>query len=595
MLRPSVVLVDLALVIALGGLGMLGAWLLRRRTTVSVKNLYLAAGLTGLALVVSVAVRAWSAVLVLAPIAAPALAGASSGRRWRLADLGAGEELRQYELSRRWVWQPAPDRRPGERRYIASQGEIVHERPWPVDVEYVPMTGQGDRGARLPLGEGQHVFECGGTGTGKTTTARRLLAARTLADRAAALLIDQKGDPEDEEQLRRIAAAAGRPFVLFDPRDPGTDRWQPLWGAPADVAARAVESIKKSEPYYADVLRQHLNLIVEVLHASDRWPPSFPLLVDVARSNRYEMICDLAVGLGAEHRLLKRRVEEHADWVSSRDGKKDLAGGLVRLELVMGAAWRQVLTPRLTPDGAAVGVRLVEAIKAGAVVMWRTYADDMPDEAAAITVLALADLHAAAGQAGAPWTLMLDEFGAVIHMAAARGVAILQRARSHHGQVIVICQSAADIEALSQQPGLLPSLSDNFSAFVAHRQTAPETRDWLAKLMGTRAIWQSTDQAPGLTAMPTGSGSRRRVREFRIGSDVFATLRRGEAVIYTTLGPDPERASILPARLPANKPHRIGHGDRHPAEIPVHREETLPIAVHHTPPAPSGEIDIDDI
>ena len=69
-------------------------------------------------------------------------------------------------------------------------------------------------------------------------------------------------------------------------------------GAPADVAARAVEPIKTSEPYYADVLRQHLNLIVEVLHASDRWPPSFPLLVVAARSNRYETICDLAAGLG---------------------------------------------------------------------------------------------------------------------------------------------------------------------------------------------------------------------------------------------------------------------------------------------------------
>ena len=455
------------------------------------------------------------------------------------------------------------------------------------------MTAQGERGARLPLGEGQHVFQCGGTGTGKTTTARRLLAARTLAHGAAALLIDQKGDPEDEQQLRRLAAAAGRPFVLFDPRSRDTDRWQPLWGAPADVAARAVEPIKKSEPYYADVLRQHLNLIVAVLHAADRWPPSFPLLVDAARANRYETICDLAAGLGDEHRVLKRRVEEHAEWVGSRDGKKDLAGGLVRLELVMGAAWREVLTPRLTPDGGTVAVSLVQAVKVGAVVMWRTYADDMPDEAAAITVLALSDLHAAAGQAGAPWTLMLDEFGAVIHMAAARGVAILQRARSHHGQVIVICQSAADIEALSQQPGLLPSLSDNFAAFVAHRQTAPETRDWLAKLMGTRAIWQSTDQAPGPSAMPTGGGSRRRVREFRIGSDAFATLKRGEAVIYTTLGPDPERASILPARLPSNDPNRIGHADQHPAEIPVHPEETLPLAVHHTQPSPDGRTDVD--
>jgi hypothetical protein len=212
-------------------------------------------------------------------------------------------------------------------------------------------------------------------------------------------------------------------------------------------------------------------------------------------------------------------------------------------------------------------------------------------------VLALSDLHAAAGQAGAPWTLMLDEFGAVIHMAAARGIAILQRARSHHGQVIVITQSAADIEALSQQPGLLPSLSDNFSAFVAHRQTAPETRDWLAKLMGTRAIWQSTEQTSAHGAMGSGSGTRRRVREFRIGSDVFATLHRGEAVIYTTLGPDPERASILPARLPSEGPNRIGEGGQHPAEIPVHPEETLPIAAHHTPPPPEGrrEVDTNDI
>src|SRR5450755_4064561 len=209
MLSPGFVLLDLAMVIALGVLGILGAWLLRRQTTLSVKNLYVAAVLVGLAFGASVAARAWSAVLVLAPLAAPALTGAASGRRWRLADLGPGEELRQHELSRRWVWQPAPSRRAGERMYIASQGEIIHKRPWPDDVEYVPMTARGDRGARLPLGEGQHVFECGGTGTGKTTTARRLLAARTLAHGAAALLIDQKGDPEDEEQLRR-SGAGGR-------------------------------------------------------------------------------------------------------------------------------------------------------------------------------------------------------------------------------------------------------------------------------------------------------------------------------------------------------------------------------------------------
>lgn len=124
-------------------------------------------------------------------------------------------------------------------------------------------------------------------------------------------------------------------------------------------------------------------------------------------------------------------------------------------------------------------------------------------------------------------------------------------------------------------------------------QSAPETRDWLAKLMGTRELWQSTDQTSGHSTC--GKGSRRRVREFRIGSDQFAALERGEAVIYTTLGPDPERASILPAQLPDDPPTRIGEGNQHPCEVLVHPEDTLPGAVHHHQQPPAvGELDLDD-
>jgi hypothetical protein len=208
-------------------------------------------------------------------------------------------------------------------------------------------------------------------------------------------------------------------------------------------------------------------------------------------------------------------------------------------------------------------------------VLWRTYVDDMPKEAAMITVLALADMYAAAQQARAPWTLLLDEFGGVMHIAAGRALAMLQRGRSHHGQVIVVTQSAADPEALTGQPGLLASLTDNFSGFAIHRQNAPETRDWLAKLTGTTAIWQSTDQTAAHGAAHSGRGSRRRVRQFRIGADQFAELERGEAVIYTTLGGPPVRARVLRARLPREEPARVGAGECHPCEIAVHPARTL--------------------
>ncbi len=586
------VVADVAAVLAFGALGALGAWMTRRFTTVSARNFYAPAAVSVSVLGVAVALRAWGAVMGVAPVCAFAVASATHGRRMRLADLGAGEELRSHEQARRWLWQQAPPRRPGERTYLRSQGELVHRRPWPDDVAYVPM-GHADRdGMRLPLGEGQHIFACGATGSGKTTTMRRVLAARTLTQRAGLLILDQKGDQEDVEQMSRLAAAAGVPFVLIDPLDAASDRYQPLWGTPAQVAARAVEPIKQSEPYYYDVLRLHLDTVCRVLHAADRWPPSIPFLIDACHPQHYEGLKGVAHGLGEQHRQLVRRVAEHGEYVSSRKGNEDLSGGSARLHVALALANREIVTPRIAPDGEAVGVGLVDALRARAVVMWRMHADVMPDEAAAMTVLALADLHDAAGQAGVPWTLMLDEFGAVIKMAASRAVAILQRGRSHGGQVIVVTQSVADPEALSGQPGLLPSLTDNFSGVVAHRQTAPESRDWLAKLMGTRALWQSTNQTSGHGTQHSGRGSARRVREFRIGSDTFAELGRGEAVIYTSLGPDPLRTSILPVEFDDRQPERIGAGPRHACELPVHPELRLPSVVEAAGEGPSpGEID----
>jgi hypothetical protein len=589
-LGPQEALLDLAATFLLGVGGIAGAWLLRRRSGLSVRNLYLPAAGLALVLAVSVAVRWWAGALLALPLAAPWIAGSAVGRRWRLSDLGAGEELRSHELSRRWIWQPASELPPGERRYLRSQGELVHERAWPDNIEYVSMTSQRDAGPRLPLGAGQHVVLFGATGAGKTTTARRLIAARTLAQHAALFVLDQKGDDDDVQEMRRLAAAAGAPFVLFDSQDPDTDRWQPLWGTPDGVAARCVEPIKQSEPYYYDVLRRHLDIVCKVLHAADRWPPSVPFLVDACAPIRYPHVLAIAERLSDDHAKLTRRAKEHARYVTSSKGADDLSGGAFRLEVALALASRQLFTPRMTSDGDTVGVRLVEALRERAVVMWRTHADTMPDEAAALSVLALADLHDAAEQARAPWTLLLDEFGAVIEMAAQRGVAILQRGRSHGGQVIVITQSVADIEALTGQSGLLASLTDNFTGVVAHRQTSPESRDWLAKLFGTRAIWQHTNQTTAHGSQNSGNGSARRVREFRIGSDVFSSLGRGEAVIYTPIAGNPARAQIFPINLADATPSRIDQtGPRQACEVPVHPEDALPELAHTTSQPTAGD------
>jgi hypothetical protein len=399
----------------------------------------------------------------------------------------------------------------------------------------------------------------------------RVVAARALADRSAVFAIDQKGDEQAEGMLREIAAAAGRAFILIDPRAKNTDRWQPISGEVGDVVARTVEPIKASEEYYSDMLRLYLGVVSGVLWHAGMWPPSLPFLIDCCQLPRFGQLLDLSSG----DPDLRRRVEDAGDWICSSEGRKAVGGGAVRLQVVMGEAWRPVLAPRVTPSGEHVAVSLAQAMRERAVVLWRTYVDDMPKEAAMITVLALADLYAAAQVARAPWTLLLDEFGGVMHIAASRALAMLQRGRSHHGQVIVVTQSAADPEALTQQAGLLASLSDNFSGFAIHRQNAPETRDWLAKLMGTTALWQSTDQTVGHGTAHTGHGSRRRVRQFRVGSDTFADLQRGEAIIHSTIAGAPKRTPVLRVRLRPREPARIGLGERHACEISVHPASTL--------------------
>ena len=115
----------------------------------------------------------------------------------------------------------------------------------------------------------------------------------------------------------------------------------------------------------------------------------------------------------------------------------------------------------------------------------------------------------------------------------------MQRARSSRGQVALSTQSVADIASATGNEQLLASLPDNFTGFVLHRQTSPESRAWLAMLLGTREIWQSTDRTGGGGARTDGSDSRRRAAEFVVRPDDFKGLGTGEAILWTTMGPTP--------------------------------------------------------
>jgi hypothetical protein len=115
--------VVLASIVA-GAIGVAVAWWLRRYTTLSIRNAYLAAVVLSMLAVAAVAVAVWVVAAVLAPLATFAVSASLMGRQWRLSDLGAGEELRRYEQQRRWIWQAlrlaAPESASGSPRRARS-------------------------------------------------------------------------------------------------------------------------------------------------------------------------------------------------------------------------------------------------------------------------------------------------------------------------------------------------------------------------------------------------------------------------------------------------------------------------------------------
>ncbi len=544
----SVTSAVLGLLVVGGVGGAIAARLVWLRSDLSPQNWYLALAVASALLVVSIAAALPPTLILLAGLLVIASAvGSLLGFRWRQQARGAAGELKEHEDARRLLWR-AP-KRPELRRRIGSQGELITERRWPDGMPYVPM-GAGDDLGRVPRGQGRHVLVLGGTGSGKTVSAGRITAGRVLADHVPAFVLDPKGDEDLYEQLRELARYRGVPFVVFDPFDPESDRWDPLWSPePGRTVARVLSPIETSEPYYADQLRIHLGVVAEALAVLGLWPASMPLLLEAAQTEKFAAIRDLVSAHGAPPEIA-RRIEEQAAIVFSKSGERDIASGAARLRVVAGTSWRDVLNPR--DDRRAV--QLPAALRAGAIVLWRTWVEDIPEEAEAITTLALADAIAAAAEIrgeGIEWLVIVDEFGSVLTgKAARRALGILGRARTAGGQAVIVTQSAADVPTATENPSMLESLSDNFGGFVIHRQTSAESREWVAKLFGTREMWQSTDRTSGGGRFAEGTGSRRRAREFVVRPDELKEVGVGQAYVWAPSGPPPALVDVaIPPRL----------------------------------------------
>lgn len=465
---------------------------------------------------------------VLAVAMLPVLAGAAMAAKttWTLRRraLGAGGQLRQYELERRSLrrWLTAPTTQATAQ--IKTGGELVYRRE--ITVPTIALDNKGT--LKVASGPGRHIFACGRTGSGKTRTIERLLAHRLRAG-AGIVVIDPKPDPGLHDFLRAAAAAVGRPFYLIDPSHPDAVPYNPLAdkepSTAADVAAAGYEF---SEPHYLTAMQLHLDVCARVIDAH-HGHVTLPLLAQVSGDTGEQRLRHWAHGTP-----LDEDVSSHFDELTaSRARREAVAAAVIRMRGVANRRW----APSWHPDDQGRTLSLRDAVRERAVILLRPISALGHTEAQIVSAMILADLAACCTQLDQErddWVCFVDELSAVLGTRGMEGlIALYQRARSAGGQMIVATQSTADLAAFTDNDRFTDSLAENWSTLIAHTQVTQTSREWISMLCGTREVWQSTDRTVGHGVSTEGSGSARRAAEFMVHPDELHQLTVGEVVVYT--------------------------------------------------------------
>lgn len=443
------------------------------------------------------------------PLAASATAGALSWHRYT-----SGGARRERER-----------RRVGPAQLALRELRLRRRRRRRVRGERLALgVARERRLVEVPFGRsrGIHGLLVGATDSGKTVTAASIAQA-TLRSGSAVIAVDPKGDDDLRDLLRSEAERADVPFLSWSPTGPCTYNVARR-GDPSEVADKVLSGHEWSEPHYLSVALRFVQREVEVLRACE----AEPSLASIARYMHPERLEGLAARRGED---VAERVESLTDDLPKRM-LEDLAGARSRVALLADSEFGRWLGP--AEDGRPE-IDLGEVVRSGGVAYFRLESDRYEQLGRLLGASLVVDLVALSADLQGGRTralLVVDEFAAI---AADQISRLFATARSAGLSVLLIAQGLADLRAARDDHGadtLTSQVVQNVAYVVAHRQSDPDARDFLARLGGTHETWTLTQEVSGyVTRLRTGSGSRIPTHEFHVHPNQFKCLRQGEAIV----------------------------------------------------------------
>jgi conjugal transfer pilus assembly protein TraD len=409
-----------------------------------------------------------------------------------------------------------------ERRSLRGELAVVDGR-YPLGID--------QRGAVtwLPLGleHGRHSLLIGATGAGKTNTVMGTIHAN-LAAGCGVVAIDPKGDTELARRLRQAAYDLDRPFWHFSLDGP-SHRWNPLAnGGPTERADKLIGAEEWTEPHYKRLYQRYLLALFLAMHGRGD-EPDLAKVVNLLYPDRLALYVR-----EIQHAELAEQLGLYLGSMTAEE-TRDLAGLRNRLAILVEGEHRDLFSSEGDPTEQ---IDLLLAITQGAVVLFSLNSNSNPETAKLLGAAIFQDLKHVAGilethpERQWPAAVVVDEFGA---FGADHVLGLFQRARSAKLSLTLITQELADLQAVG--PAFRDQVIGNVETIIAHRQSTPESAELVAKLGGTREIWdytfQTEDRWPTGPADRSGLGSKRRGHEFYIGPDTIKALTTGEAIVIT--------------------------------------------------------------
>jgi GTPase SAR1 family protein len=405
---------------------------------------------------------------------------------------------------------------------------------------------------------GAHGVILGATGAGKTTTLLRILEDQVARGRPV-VAIDLKGSNSFGQRLNDAAHAAGRPFNYWTFGGPMF--WNPLqYGDPTELKDKLISTERFTEPHYQKAGEYYLQNALQVLKKArpDR-PPTLQAVVNLLDPTRLQTML----------RYVPREMAQHVGQYLStlpRDHQSAASGLRSRFAVMAESEPGQWLLPE---DGRPQ-LDLKHALCGGnEVVLFSLNSSRYGKLTAQIAAMVIQDLVTIAGyrqvQAHKPLaTIAIDEFSA---LEADNILALIARAREAGITTLLCTQEMADLDRLAR--GFKDQAMGIVGMTIAHRQSVPESAEFIARMIGTHTVPEYTHQLGrppmgidillrSLGRRPgdwkTGMGTVKDVEEFRIHPNLIKELPTGRAILITK---NPTAQARIVQVIP--RPAEVGH------------------------------------